>query len=624
MTKPLPVVGAERDIWGEKLNEYLAELSETTAAKASSDDARLSDARTPTDAGMAAKVADPASLFRGAADGIYLSAILPGKYGAVGDYNGTAGTDNLAAFNAAFAAVPNGGTVFVPPGRYYFSGVLNWPAGKTFNFDCGASGLSTERGTQLVFAAGSSGLHIDGLDAYGYRVGPFTITSKSTTAGADVGLFSSASGTIDRVIVEAFGSHGIHIKASGGPVGGNANNSILNKLRAYGNRGDGIRLEGSDANACLLIKPDVVANYGWGVNLEVAMTQVIAMHADQQYNSSPGCGRDNGNSNNWDWVYSEGGAAFCVDTNSSYGRLRTGFYGKPALTYSSFAVVSSWDIKQASVERGKVQVLGYSVGDKTWSLVGGLSAVGMIELVNSDGAFVFAANPGAGYLQLGLCVAPFATATQDLGSSVLKWKNGHFSSWVEIGTSTTAARPSAVTAGAGAVMYDTTLSKPIWSDGTVWRDDAAATQSAAASDATAKVAAEAALARNADNLTSGMVADARLPVTAARVQEAVNTVATSGAAQTIPDVTASTISRITLTADCALTFPTAGAGKSFTLALVQDGTGSRIVTWPATIVKWAGGTAPVLSTGINKIDYVTFVCTDGTNWAGFVAGKDVR
>ncbi len=112
--------------------------------------------------------------------------------------------------------------------------------------------------------------------------------------------------------------------------------------------------------------------------------------------------------------------------------------------------------------------------------------------------------------------------------------------------------------------------------------------------------------------------------TNALIVETVNIVATSGAAQTIPAVTSSTISKITLTANCTLTFPTAASGKSFTLVLVQDGTGSRLVTWPATIVKWPGGTAPVLSTGINKIDYLTFTCTDGTNWAGFVSGKDVR
>lgn len=36
----------------------------------------------------------------------------------------------------------------------------------------------------------------------------------------------------------------------------------------------------------------------------------------------------------------------------------------------------------------------------------------------------------------------------------------------------TGSRPTATSAGAGAVAYDTTLSKPIWSDGTVWRDSA--------------------------------------------------------------------------------------------------------------------------------------------------------
>lgn len=36
----------------------------------------------------------------------------------------------------------------------------------------------------------------------------------------------------------------------------------------------------------------------------------------------------------------------------------------------------------------------------------------------------------------------------------------------------TGSRPSAVTSGDGAMIYDTTLNKPIWSDGAVWRDAA--------------------------------------------------------------------------------------------------------------------------------------------------------
>lgn len=109
----------------------------------------------------------------------------------------------------------------------------------------------------------------------------------------------------------------------------------------------------------------------------------------------------------------------------------------------------------------------------------------------------------------------------------------------------------------------------------------------------------------------------------APIVEAVNTVAASGAEQALPDPSVQSISRITLTANCTLTFPAAGPGKSFTLVLVQDGTGSRTVTWPGT-VKWPGGTAPTLSTGAGKIDYLSFLCTDGTNWAGFAAGLDVR
>ena len=50
------------------------------------------------------------------------------------------------------------------------------------------------------------------------------------------------------------------------------------------------------------------------------------------------------------------------------------------------------------------------------------------------------------------------------------------------------------------------------------------------------------------------------------------------------------------------------------LMLVQDGTGSRTATWPAT-VKWPGGTAPTLTTAANAIDIIGFYF-DGTNYFG--------
>ena len=110
----------------------------------------------------------------------------------------------------------------------------------------------------------------------------------------------------------------------------------------------------------------------------------------------------------------------------------------------------------------------------------------------------------------------------------------------------------------------------------------------------------------------------------APVVENVNTVAASGSAQTIPDVTAATINQITLTAACALTFPAAGAGKSFVLALKQDATGSRTVAWPgsATLL-WPGGTAPTLTTAVGKTDLFSFICTDGVHWLGITAGQNL-
>lgn len=100
----------------------------------------------------------------------------------------------------------------------------------------------------------------------------------------------------------------------------------------------------------------------------------------------------------------------------------------------------------------------------------------------------------------------------------------------------------------------------------------------------------------------------------------VNQVSASGAAQTLPDGTVAQIHDLTLTAACTLTFPDVVAGKHFRLVLRQDGTGSRLVTWPAA-VKWPAGTAPTLSTAANSVDVVDVMSPDGVVWLATVAGK---
>jgi hypothetical protein len=80
-----------------------------------------------------------------------------------------------------------------------------------------------------------------------------------------------------------------------------------------------------------------------------------------------------------------------------------------------------------------------------------------------------------------------------------------------------------------------------------------------------------------------------------------------------------TVQIITLTGTATITMPTAVSGKSFTLLLKQDATGSRTVTW--TTVSWPGGTAPTITSTASKMDKYVFI-SDGTSWFGATAGQN--
>lgn len=94
----------------------------------------------------------------------------------------------------------------------------------------------------------------------------------------------------------------------------------------------------------------------------------------------------------------------------------------------------------------------------------------------------------------------------------------------------------------------------------------------------------------------------------------------SGTSKTIPDSVLGGIYMLTLSGTpVVLTFPTAGAGAAFSFRATQDGTGTRLITWPG-VVKWAAGTAPTLTTTAARSDAFEFTCYDGTNWYGHVVG----
>lgn len=71
-----------------------------------------------------------------------------------------------------------------------------------------------------------------------------------------------------------------------------------------------------------------------------------------------------------------------------------------------------------------------------------------------------------------------------------------------------------------------------------------------------------------------------------------------------------------------LNIPAAGRLYNLTLFVTQDATGSRTITWPAS-VKWSGGTIPTLTTAANKIDVIVLTTYDnGATWLGFVGGQN--
>lgn len=85
------------------------------------------------------------------------------------------------------------------------------------------------------------------------------------------------------------------------------------------------------------------------------------------------------------------------------------------------------------------------------------------------------------------------------------------------------------------------------------------------------------------------------------------------------DLDESNIHSVTLGGNRILALDNADAGQAFVIRLTQDGTGSRTVTWFSTI-KWAGGSAPTLTTTAGATDVFGFICTSGGNYDGYIVG----
>lgn len=80
--------------------------------------------------------------------------------------------------------------------------------------------------------------------------------------------------------------------------------------------------------------------------------------------------------------------------------------------------------------------------------------------------------------------------------------------------------------------------------------------------------------------------------------------------------------RVTLAGNRTLAVSNVKTGQCFLIRLLQDGTGSRTVTWFATI-SWPNASVPTLTTTASKADVFLFVCTGAGTYDGFVVGQNL-
>lgn len=81
------------------------------------------------------------------------------------------------------------------------------------------------------------------------------------------------------------------------------------------------------------------------------------------------------------------------------------------------------------------------------------------------------------------------------------------------------------------------------------------------------------------------------------------------------DVRAGVVAKVTLGGNRTLVAPTGLAdGGTYILRVIQDGTGSRTLSYNA-VFKWSRAVPPTLTTTANGIDIITFV-SDGTYMYG--------
>ena len=389
------------------------------------------------------------------------------RFGAVADGTGAVGvgTDSGPAFLAAIAAADaaGGGTILVPRG-YYRSSVTIATDHRIVGDGQGYGNDIASAATLIAFDNDTDGVI---LTQRGSEIRNIYLRGGGTT-GIGLRLGDIACQAYN-VTIHGFGSHGL--AAIDDATYPNVNHSFVDNVMVRACGGNGVHVTGpSDSNAGRFMNLNVVGNVGWGIYCAQANRNWFQGHLAANGNGI----FDDGNSNSYDvYIESGSGTPFKLGSTSKYGRITVPNYAGFALDVAD-AASPAWQTWTFEENAGRRVLWLYDATQgptpttgKTWRVDSGGTSAGALSFYNvTDNAQGIRLTATDVFLNGNL--RPFTTAAKDVGTSSAQWRNGFFSGYVRVGAVATGSRPSAATAGAGAMMFDTTLGKPIWSTGSAW------------------------------------------------------------------------------------------------------------------------------------------------------------
>lgn len=377
-------------------------------------------------------------------------------YGAVGDGS----TDDFAAVNAALDAIraldtattttSKGAVLFFPAGTYRLSATLRinrgivvqgvggyWYGGTVLKPDAGVTCIQVDKSTTSTDGGAGDGSTICDL-----QIRP---ASKSGTAH---GIFMKARAWVRNVYITGCSGNGVHIVANNTDVPAtNANCWYLDTVISSNHTGHGVFADGSDANAGVAIHCSAKDNGGSGF-----------------YDSSDlgchfvGC-ETSGND----------AAAYKSDSTST-NAVFLGCYSESGQPANSIGAGAMWlggvadngfDTAGGLIVRGSTTGARFSVGALTNPVIE--------TKVNSEsrGRWLLRASGKQEWTD------GSSATTRAIFEMILNGVLGTGATdCFRTGVVSTGSRPSAATVGKGSSIFDSTLNKPIWSNGTIWVDAA--------------------------------------------------------------------------------------------------------------------------------------------------------